>query len=979
MRAFPFLVAGLIALVAPGRAGAQALDQYLGRPITEIRLRLDGAEVRDPDVSRALETKAGDALTTLAVRESVMHLMALARFQDVTVDAQLAPAGVALVYDLVRARTVRAVRFTGDLGLPAGQLRAAVVERYTASPALWRAPEAATMLEGFCRDRGYPNASVTYAAEPQKDPGSLTLVFRVAAGRPAAIGAVTVEGAPGGNQAAVASQLGLKPGARLDRVRLDAAVSKYAARLRTDGYLEAKVTWEPAYSAAGDRADVAIRMARGPKVAIEFRGDPLPDARRKEILSLLSEGVLDEDALENEERSIEDGLRARGFRDALVSFTREARAADRTEVIFTVAQGVQYRIADVAVVGNREVPLPEIQPGLHVKPGQWLVTAALDGEARTLEELYRRRGFRTAKVAWTAESRSGEPGQVVVRFAITEGPRTTVSGIEFARNTKIATDVLAAQVRSQVGGPYYKPQVDDDRDAVLVEYVRRGYQLAKVTVPAEFSADGTAATLRFTIDEGPQLLLDHVLVAGNKHTASQTIVREMGLVPGRPLSPDDLIEAQRRVSELGLFRRVQVSELSGDVDDRRDVLVTVAEAPVNSIGYGGGLEGGRRLKTNAATGLPEEKFDLAPRGFFSIGRRNLWGKNRSIDLFLRGAIRSGDTFNTDAAPPPGTPSGSPTDTSSGAFPEYRVVGSYREPKFLNLPFDLVVAASVEQAIRSTFDFNRLQVSADAVRRLGSGLTVLGRYSLGRTRLFNEKIAPEDQLNVDKLFPQVRLSMLSASIIRNTRDDAFEPKKGTLLSFDASLAARVLGSEVGFIKGSWQAFAYKQVPFLGGAVLAGGARLGLATGFSQLVPDPSGSGQLIPLDQEIPASERFFAGGDTSVRAFALDQLGSASTLDVNGVSNGGNGSVIFNGEVRVPIWRAKGLGGAVFVDTGNVFATVGDIRFAELRTGAGFGIRWKSPIGPLRLDLAWKLKPITFENGQKESRFSWYITIGQAF
>jgi outer membrane translocation and assembly module TamA len=134
-----------------------------------------------------------------------------------------------------------------------------------------------------------------------------------------------------------------------------------------------------------------------------------------------------------------------------------------------------------------------------------------------------------------------------------------------------------------------------------------------------------------------------------------------------------------------------------------------------------------------------------------------------------------------------------------------------------------------------------------------------------------------------------------------------------------------------------------------------------------------------INQELPASERFFAGGDTTVRGFALDRLGSASVLDANGVSNGGNGLVILNAEVRFPVWKQKSLGAAVFIDVGNVFATVGDIDLGELRSGAGFGIRWRSPVGPPRMDFAWKLHPITFANGQPENHFAWYVTIGQAF
>ena len=237
-------------------------------------------------------------------------------------------------------------------------------------------------------------------------------------------------------------------------------------------------------------------------------------------------------------------------------------------------------------------------------------------------------------------------------------------------------------------------------------------------------------------------------------------------------------------------------------------------------------------------------------------------------------------------------------------------------------------------------------------------------------MFNEQIAPANQLTVDRLFPRVRLSTLSASGVVSTRDDAFDPTRGVLLSLDTTVAPRALGSQVGFFRGSWQSFVYKRVPWLPNTVFAGGARLGLAFGFPLATVDANG--QPIVIDQELPASERFFAGGDTSVRGWALDQLGSSSVIDQNGVSNGGNGLVIFNAELRFPLWRARTLGGAVFIDTGNVFAKVSEIALADLRSGVGFGLRWKSPVGPLRLDFAWKLRPLTYGNGIRENRFAWY-------
>jgi outer membrane protein insertion porin family len=969
------LFIALTALPSPSQSvdSAPSWLQFIGKPIAAVRLVIDGRELMDAEAARAVETAVGGTLTTPAVRESIVRLMAMARFEDVTVEAEVSPSGVVLTYVLAPTHPVKVIRFQGDLGLPERQLRAAVTERYSASPPLSRIEEIADMLEGLCRDHGYMKAAVRPVTAVIHKPDQTTLTFEMAAGPQALVLSAEIEGAPDGNAAAVRSKLGIQPGARFDRVSLESAVGRYVTELRADGFLEAKVGTDLKYSDNREQVDVTVRLTLGPRVTVAFRGDPLPDKRRAEIVALLQEAALDQDVLENQERSIEDELRGRGYRDATAPFTRETVREGVSQVVFTVTRGPQYRVAGVDVVGQEQLPRARIQPVLRVQAGHWFVKARMEADATAVRELYRQEGFRAAEVKADTEPVGGDPTQLLVKLSIAEGPRTVIGEIAFEHVSAMPIAKLQAAITARVDAPYFQPRIETDREAVEYQYQLLGYQQATVTIPPEFSQDETRFTLRFVVNEGQQSLIDHVLIVGNVRTKVATIEREVGLKPGMPLSFLTLNEAQRRLSALGLFRKIQVTQVTRSTSSRHDVLVLVEEAPVHSIGYGGGVEGAYVLKTNAATGVPEQKFDVAPRGFFEIGRRNLWGKNRSVNVFVRGALRTSGTFNTGQEPT--TPQ--PEDTSTSEFYEYRVLVTYREPLFLGLPFDFTATVNADQAIRSTFDFNRKQVFAEGSRRFLSSLAVAGRYSLSENRIFNARIDPASALDVDKLFPQVRLSAFSGSVVRNTRDDAFDPTHGTLLSFDATLAARAIGSEVGFTKGFWQAFVYQRVPKLGGAVVAAGARVGLANGFRQEVVEPDGSVTVI--DQELPASERFFAGGDTSVRGFALDQLGSASVLDQNGVSNGGNGLVIFNAELRIPIWRKKSLGGVVFVDTGNVFATTSDIDLAQLRTAVGFGARWKSPIGPLRLDFAWKLHPITFGNGSRESGFAWYVTIGQAF
>ena len=401
------------------------------------------------------------------------------------------------------------------------------------------------------------------------------------------------------------------------------------------------------------------------------------------------------------------------------------------------------------------------------------------------------------------------------------------------------------------------------------------------------------------------------------------------------------------------------------------------EAAPNTVGYGGGLEVFRRPKTDPVTGVTERIFDVVPRGFVEYGRRNFWGKNRSINLFARAAVRSSSL--NDESPTPDT-----------GFREYRLLAAYREPRAFGSGVDVGATAVAEQASRPSFDFERKQAVVEGNHRFGPTVTLGGRYTLGRTRLFNQQYSDTEKLLIDRVYGEsgALVSSFSTSVTRNTRDDPAEPTRGTLLLLDGSVASEKIGSDVGFLRGFAQGFAYRAVPILGGSVLAAGARLGLVTGFSQLVPllDASGQPILGPDGQtiyvrttDVPTSEQFFAGGDNTVRGFDQDQLGAEGVLDANGVSSGGNALLIFNAELRFPLVQKIGLGGAAFVDVGNVFERVSDMDLAKLRTGLGFGIRWRSPVGPFRIDFGWKATQHTFGNGQLEPRFTPYISIGQAF
>ena len=191
-----------------------------------------------------------------------------------------------------------------------------------------------------------------------------------------------------------------------------------------------------------------------------------------------------------------------------------------------------------------------------------------------------------------------------------------------------------------------------------------------------------------------------MLIVGNVRTGTETIERELQIKPGDPLSEAAKIESQRRLAALGLFRRVQIAELAHGDETRRDLLVTVEEAPVDDRGRRRrrGRPAARRSAARRG-GVASEQFDLAPRGFFEIGRRNLFGKNRSISLFTSVSLSLKDSQVFGDA---GTP------TISSKFPEYRVLGTYREPRLFNTAADAFLTGTHRAA-----DSIQLQLRAAA--------------------------------------------------------------------------------------------------------------------------------------------------------------------------------------------------------------------------------------------------------------------------
>ncbi|MGH9254179.1 MAG: POTRA domain-containing protein [Vicinamibacterales bacterium] len=936
--------------------------------ITEVRVEQESRTVDDRLISGLIETTVGEPLSMRKVRETLTHLTSLNRYEDIQVLQEPAGAGIRLRYVLVPLHPVDRMEFRGTLGLPEGEVRRVVTERFGAAPSAGRAQEVADALQLLYRERGYTAARVTPGIEETHAPDRATMAFDIQSGPRATIGRLDIDEIDAADRRLPPGDIEVRAGDPYDGTEILEALNRYVASLRGRGFYEARALHTGVFETNGT-ATVRVTVDRGPLVTVAFAGDPLPEADRERLVPVRAEGSADEDLLEDAVLAIEDYLRARGYRDALTEYARAERDG-MLMITFTINRGTRFLVDNVAITGNTAVPTVELLKLVPIATEQPFVQTAAGRAATAMRDLYRSRGFTRAAVQDSVMelSRDGEGAadhRVALRFNVAEGPAALVSSVAFEGHTVLTDAQLQALMTTGPGRPYSEIDVVTARDRIDLEYRNRGYESVVVEPDVSLAENGTRADIRFAIVEGPQVIVDHVIIVGNERTSVETIQRELLLRPGEPLGYSARIESQQRLAALGLFRRVVIEELRHAGESRRDVLIQVEEAPPTTIGYGGGIEGGTRLRPTGEGGQAEERFELAPRGFFEIGRRNLWGKNRAVNLFGRVSLRSRDIVLSDT----GLRLAELATQSGYGFNEYRIVSTFSEPRILGSGANLLVMGILEQAIRSSFNFIRRQARGEVALRVTPRYSAAALYAFERAELFDERFTDDEKPLIDRLFPQVRLSTFSGSLLRDTRTDIANTEGGSFIVLTTDLAARIIGSEVGFIKNYLQAFKYVRLPATRRTVLALGGRLGAAHGFPRNV-----DGVTV---QDLPASKRFFAGGDTTVRGFSLDRLGTASTISPSGFPTGGNGLVIVNAELRVGLFGA--FDGVTFFDAGNVYARARNIDLTDLRPAAGVGVHYRSAIGPIRVELGFNLDRRELVPGVLERRSVLHISLGQAF
>jgi outer membrane protein assembly factor BamA len=489
--------------------------------VDEIRAEREGRPVSNPAVTGLIETATGQPLSMRQVRESIAHLVNLNLFDDVQVLSEPSGrGGVRLTYRLMPAHPVDRVEFRGTLGLAENDLRRAVEDRFGEIPRAAQVDNVVTLLRTLYRDRGYPTATITGEIAQSHEPDRATLVMNVQAGPRPPIVDVQLTQLDAEEQGLLDDRPALRTGGPYDRATVERELQRWTDRMRGRNYYEARASHGVLFPPDG--AVLSVSVSRGPRVTVAFTGDSLTENERERLVPIRAEASADEDLLEDSARAIEIYLRGRGYRQARATYTRTPGPRDVT-ITFDVRRGAHFLFGTMEVTGATSMTAAEVREFLLVKDGEPFTENALGAGVARLRDAYLARGYALVKVE-PVESvaapggSNGSDGHVNVAVRVTEGPRTAVRTVAFQGQMALPEATLRGLVVLAPGRAFSESELTADRDRIDLEYRNRGYDQVAVRSEVMLTEKDSQADVRYVITEGPQVLVDRVIIVGNTRT-----------------------------------------------------------------------------------------------------------------------------------------------------------------------------------------------------------------------------------------------------------------------------------------------------------------------------------------------------------------------------------------------------------------------------------------------------------------------------
>ncbi len=961
---------------------AAGTEDFQGKRIVSISFDPARQPVNSTDLHAILPLKTGTGLKMQDVRDAIKRLYATGHYLDIQVDAQPEADGVALRFLTKSSWFIGRVFVEGAPPEPPnnGQLVNATSLDLGQPFYGHDVRNAASAISRALENDGYYESTVAPQLEYDQDTHQVHVRFTIESGKRAHFEHARVLGAEGGEGGAVAGKVadatrwkgwfGWQP---FTRVRVQRGLERVREYYRKRQRLLASVSVDDLIHDPERRSvQPVLAVDAGPVLDVRVVGAKLSRSKLKRYLPIYEERTVDRDLLLEGKRNLRDHFQGEGYFEVEVEFKEQRVRDGHAYLDYIVNLGNRHRLAYVGIQGNKYFDKETIRErmlltakSLSDRRGRYSESLRRRDE-ENIAALYQSNGFPSVKVSSkVVDDYLGRRGDLGVFMTVEEGPQWLVSKFELQGVDAEQREKIVPLIASGEGQPFSPSNVAIDRDNVLAFFFSNGYPNATF----EWSSDPEGPNkvrLLYAVSEGPRQFVRGVLVGGLETTRRKLVDRNLlSVAPGDPLSQISMAETQKRLYDLGVFARVNMAVQNPEGDTQRKYLLyQVEEARKYSIATGFGAELARIGGSQTSFDSPAGKAGFSPRVSFDASRLNLQGLGHTLSFRSRLSTLQRRALLTYTAP------------------------RIRNEPGLNLSFSGLFDDSRD--VR-TFSAKRQEASMQLSQRISRPTTAFYRFSYRRVSV-DESTLKINPLLIPLLAQPVRLGILSGNLIRDKRDDPTDAHKGVYSTLDAGIASGIFGSQANFVRLLARNSTYH--PIGKKLVLARATTAGwmAAYDFSSDLAVTGG----------VPLPERFFTGGASSHRGFPENQAGVRDTT--TGFPLGGNAVFINNVELRFPLWGSK-IGGVLFQDAGNAYSRLRDVSFRARQRditdfnymvhSVGFGIRYRTPVGPVRLDFALTPNSPRFfgfegtredllfgrgrETNQRLSRFQFHFSIGQAF
>lgn len=714
------------------------------------------------------------------------------------------------------------------------------------------------------------------------------------------VGEITVEGAERIEPGTVRSYLLIREGDVFDSARINRSLkSLFATGLFADVTLQRQ----------GNRLVVVV--VENPIInRIAFEGNGTLDLETLESeVTLRPRVIYTRTRVQNDVRRILSLYRLNGFFAATVDPKIIRLPQNRVDLVFEIAEGQLTKIQRIRVVGNREFSDSRLREAIRTKESRWWRFLSSDDtydpdrltlDRELLRRFYLNNGFADFRVLSAVAELTPDRKDFFITFTVEEGPRYKFGkvGLE-VRLRNVDIEKLRQVIEIEKDEWYDTKLIEDAINAITNHIGTLGFAFIDVRPRIDRDREKKIISVTFEVNEGPRVFVERIDITGNVRTADTVIRREFRLVEGDAFNTAKLRRSKQRIENLNFFEKVAVNQVPGSAPDKAVVKVNVQEKSTGSLSVGAGF--------STTTG---------PLADFGVSERNLLGKGQDLRLNLTVAA---EKSQIDLA--------------------------FTEPFFLgrevSAGFD-VFRVTRDLQDESSFDSKVTGLSLRVGYPILEKLIQRWRYTIRRTKVTDVGDQASKFIKLEEGGELV--SEISHTLSFDQRDSALNPTTGYFLQMGNSFAG--LGGSTRFLKNTVKAAQFW--PLADQWVLSIRGTAGLIVGF----------------DDNIRLLDRFFVGGD-NLRGFATSGVGPRDTTTDDAL--GGEWMYTAGTQVTFPLGLPVelGLSGRVFTDIGSSGkvdpsdSTVADT--GSLRAGVGMGVVWRSPFGPLGMDVGFPILKESFD------------------